>query len=97
MKILVTGGTGFVGFHTAAVLAKHGHEIPIPLRAVRRQAEGSTGHGIGGQTAGVGPESPTSGWHGEGGRNGVRALCHPLDGAKAQTGFASWIPDYRSP
>lgn len=33
MKILVTGGTGFVGSHTAAVLASHGHEIKMLVRS----------------------------------------------------------------
>ncbi len=32
MRVVVTGGTGFVGSHTVAALARHGHEVRVMAR-----------------------------------------------------------------
>ena len=36
MKVLVTGGTGFVGSHTVAALVRHGHEVRVLARTPER-------------------------------------------------------------
>jgi len=36
MKVLITGGTGFVGSHTAAELIRNGHEIRLLVRSPER-------------------------------------------------------------
>src|SRR5438445_10922970 len=33
MRVLVTGGTGFVGSHTAAALSARGHEVRLLVRS----------------------------------------------------------------
>lgn len=33
MRVLVTGGTGFVGCHTVAALVGHGHQVRLLVRA----------------------------------------------------------------
>src|SRR5271169_2723548 len=36
MKVLVTGGTGFIGSHTVAALVGHGHEVKVLARTPHR-------------------------------------------------------------
>ena len=38
MRVLVTGGTGFVGGHTVAALVGHGHQVRLLVRAPERIA-----------------------------------------------------------
>jgi dihydroflavonol-4-reductase len=38
MRVLVTGGTGFVGCHTVAALVGHGHQVRLLVRAPERIA-----------------------------------------------------------
>jgi dihydroflavonol-4-reductase len=38
MRVLVTGGTGYVGSHTVAALVEAGHEVSLLVRATQRVA-----------------------------------------------------------
>lgn len=46
MKILVTGGTGFVGSHTAAALVKAGHQVKLLIRSKVKMQKVMQYHGI---------------------------------------------------
>ena len=46
MRILVTGGTGFVGCHTVAALHRAGHELRLLVRAPERVAPALTPVGV---------------------------------------------------
>ena len=48
MRVLVTGGTGFVGSHTVAALAAAGHEVRLLVRSPDRIAPALAPHGISG-------------------------------------------------
>lgn len=47
MRVLVTGGTGFVGAHTAAALARAGHELRLLVRDPQKAGRVLAVHGIG--------------------------------------------------
>lgn len=46
MRILVTGGTGYVGGHAVARLVGHGHDVRLFARAPQKVAEMLTMHGL---------------------------------------------------
>jgi len=46
MKVLVTGGTGFIGSHTAAALVRHGHEVRVLARTPERAGSALEPHAI---------------------------------------------------
>ncbi len=46
MKILLTGGTGFIGSHTAAALIKAGHQIRLLVRSQEKMHRVMQYHGI---------------------------------------------------
>ena len=48
MRVLVTGGTGFVGAHTAAALARAGHDLRLLVRDPAKAARVLAVHGMGG-------------------------------------------------
>ena len=45
MRVLVTGGTGFVGSHTVAALVKHGHQVRLLVRSHDRVDPALVPHG----------------------------------------------------
>jgi nucleoside-diphosphate-sugar epimerase len=47
MRVLVTGGTGYVGSHAAAALVRHGHEVRLLVRSPERVARSLGPLGIG--------------------------------------------------
>lgn len=46
MKVLVTGGTGFVGSHTAAALIKAGHQVKLLVRSEDKMKRVMAYHGV---------------------------------------------------
>jgi dihydroflavonol-4-reductase len=46
MKVLVTGGTGFVGSHTVAALKSEGHDVKLFVRSPSRMEPALKPHGI---------------------------------------------------
>jgi dihydroflavonol-4-reductase len=46
MRVLITGGTGFVGSHTAAAVARAGHTVRLLVRRPERACEVLTAFGI---------------------------------------------------
>jgi nucleoside-diphosphate-sugar epimerase len=49
MRVLVTGGTGFVGSHTVAALIAAGHEVRLLVRSADRIAPALRPHGVTGE------------------------------------------------
>jgi dihydroflavonol-4-reductase len=47
MRVLVTGGTGFVGSHTVAELVRQGHEVKLLVRSPDRVQPALAPHGVG--------------------------------------------------
>lgn len=47
MRVLVTGGTGFIGSHAVAALHSAGHDIRLLVRSPDRIAPALAPHGIG--------------------------------------------------
>jgi len=54
MRVLVTGGTGFVGCHTVAALAAHGHDVRLLVRRPERVERALAPLGVGGLETVVG-------------------------------------------
>ncbi|MEZ5383605.1 MAG: NAD-dependent epimerase/dehydratase family protein [Microthrixaceae bacterium] len=46
MRVLVTGGTGFLGGHTAAALVRNGHQVRVLARDGAKVAPSMAAHGI---------------------------------------------------
>jgi nucleoside-diphosphate-sugar epimerase len=46
MKVLVTGGTGFVGSHTVAALRRDGHDVRILARSSQKAGQVLASHGV---------------------------------------------------
>ncbi len=46
MKVLITGGTGFVGSHTVAALIKQGHSVRLLVRSEDRVEPALSPHGV---------------------------------------------------
>src|SRR5688500_6359744 len=47
MKVMVTGGTGFLGSHSVSALVKAGHEVRLLVRAPDRIPPAMAPHGLG--------------------------------------------------
>ena len=45
MRVMITGGTGFIGYHTALALMSAGHEVSLLVRSVEKM-EGLYGDGV---------------------------------------------------
>jgi nucleoside-diphosphate-sugar epimerase len=46
VKVLVTGGTGFIGSHTVAALVRHGHDVRLLARTPERVGPVLEPHGV---------------------------------------------------
>ena len=48
MRVMITGGTGFIGWHTARALLSAGHEVSLLVRSVEKMrslyADGEIAH-----------------------------------------------------
>jgi nucleoside-diphosphate-sugar epimerase len=60
MRVLVTGGTGYVGCHTVAALAGQGHQVRLLVRARERIAPALDPLGVAGADAVVGDMTSTA-------------------------------------
>ena len=79
MKVLVTGGTGFIGSHTVAALVRHGHDVRLLARTPARVGPVLEPHGVGVEVV-------------QGDVTDTRSVVAALDGCDAVVHAAAEIP-----
>ena len=84
MKVLVTGGTGFIGSHTVAALVRHGHEVRVLARTPARAGPVLEPHGVDVEIV-------------RGDVTDRRSVVAALDGCDAVVHAAAEIPDPSGP
>ncbi len=79
MKVLVTGGTGFIGSHTVAALVRHGHQVRVLARRPERVGPVLEPHGVEAESV-------------QGDVTDHRSVVAALDGCEAVVHAAAEIP-----